>query len=87
MEVVSGAELEGVRVWWEKGQDVGQGAGHVEEFLDLTRLAVLTKLGGGTYQSDAVDFHARLRELRSHGDEVSGNIHWVLEGHAWIIAI
>jgi hypothetical protein len=34
-----------------------------------------------------MDLHALLRELRSHRYKVPGNIHWILEGHARVIAI
>jgi hypothetical protein len=36
VEVVSWAELEGVGVGWKEGENICQGAGNVEEFLDLS---------------------------------------------------
>lgn len=43
--------------------------------------------GENTYQANAMDLHALVGELGSHGNEVSRNLNWVLEGHGWILII
>jgi hypothetical protein len=70
VEVVTGAKGKGVRIRRKQREDVCEGAGDVEEFLN---------------KSDTMYFHTLLRELGSHGYEISSNLDWILEGHAGII--
>jgi len=85
VKVVSWAELEGVWVWWEKREDICQGTGNIEEFLNLLGVSRIPCTIPLTYQSNPVDLHALMRELRSHGYQVSRNINRILERHTHIV--
>lgn len=63
MQVVSWAELERIWVWGKKGEYISQGTSDVEEFLNLSMLVGDSNEGIRSYQSDAVNLHALLREL------------------------
>jgi hypothetical protein len=69
-QVVTRSECEGVGGGWEKGEDVSKRTGYVEEFFD---------------QAHTVYFHTLMRELGSHGQEISCNLDRILKGHARII--
>lgn len=73
VEVVRRGRCEGVRGWRGYGEDVGEGVGYVEEFLDL---GGWVSEGSGfdeveTYQCYTVNIHRMWRETCGHGDEVS----------------
>ena len=41
MKVVAGSESEGLWIGGEEREDVGEGAGYIEEFLDLYVISIL----------------------------------------------